>query len=207
MTKAEKPYKPYRYSKPRSYRKLFLLAVEGKKTEKQYFSLPVLKSPTVRVECLPSGSDSSPMDVLQRMKSRLREEGFKTKKDEAWLVVDRDSWKDDHLDTLHQWTTEKPSYHLAVSNPKFEYWLLLHFEDGHGVATAKECDARLKKYLPNYNKSIDSTKITREQIDKAIDRAILRNIPPCKNWPRDPGKTTVYILVKNILKALYEQKT
>ena len=205
MTKVEKPYKPYRYSKPRSYRKLFLLAVEGKKTEPQYFALPVLKSPTVHVECLPSGSDSSPKRVLQRMETRLREEALKAG-DEAWLVVDRDNWKDEDLDLLYQWTTNKPNnYHLAVSNPKFEYWLLLHFEDGQNVTSAKACDERLKKYLPNYNKSINSTKITREQINKAIARATLRDIPPCKNWPRDPGKTTVYILVKNILKALYEQ--
>ena len=201
MTKIKRPFTSRRYNK------LFLLAVEGKKTERQYFALPDLKSPTVHVECLPSDKDSSPKSVLKRMKKYLYEERLSSK-DEAWLVVDRDSWKDEDLNLLHQWTTDRPNnYHLAVSNPKFEYWLLLHFEDAHGVATAKECDARLKKYLPNYNKGIDSTKITREQIDKAIDRAILRNIPPCKKWPREPGKTTVYMLVKNIREALDKQKT
>jgi len=56
--------------------------------------------------------------------------------DRAWIVVDADSWPEDQLLELHGWSTEDSRYGLAVSNPKFEFWLLLHFEDGNGAATS-----------------------------------------------------------------------
>jgi len=84
-----------------------------------------------------------------------------------------------------------------MSNPKFEYWLLLHFEDGSGVRSSGDCSERLKKYLPNYNKGIDIKRITPERILEAIYRAEKRDSPPCMDWPRGVG-TTVYRLVKSL---------
>ena len=121
--------------------------------------------------------------------------------DEAWLVVDKDQWGDEQLMQLYDWAQTRNNYGFALSNPKFEYWLLLHFEDGTGIASSRDCDARLKRQLPNYNKGIDAGKISRKQIDDAIRRAKLRDNPPCIDWPRTFGSTTVYRLVENILKV------
>ena len=193
QTKIERPYKD------RRYRKLFVLAVEGRKTEQEYFAIFTQKGSVVKVECLPSGSNCSPGKVLRRMAARLRKEALKPS-DEAWLVVDRDEWQDEQLSPLHAWTKQKANYSLAVSNPKFEYWLVLHFEDGRGVVTARDCDARLRQYLPDYDKGIDGKKITPERIDQAIRRARLRDDPPCEDWPRKTG-STVYKLAASILAA------
>ncbi|MBR5998701.1 MAG: RloB domain-containing protein, partial [Deltaproteobacteria bacterium] len=127
-----------------------MLSVEGRKTEQEYFNLFKEKGSLVTVLCLRSSSRSSPTDVLQRMKKHLKKEPLEGS-DEAWLVVDYDQWPPEHFYKLHAWTQQKDKCFLAVSNPKFEYWLLLHFEDGRGVATPKECDTRLKKHLPNYS--------------------------------------------------------
>ena len=88
-----------------------------------------------------------------------------------------------------------------VSNPKFEYWLLLHFEDGTRITSSRNCSERLKGYMPGYDKGIDPQKITRDMIDNAVKRARQRDNPPCIDWPRSIGVTTVYKLIENILRT------
>ncbi len=108
------------------------------------------------------------------MEKHLKEEGLK-KSDEAWLVTDKDQWNDDQLTQLHYWSQKEDTYGFALSNPKFEYWLLLHFEDGSNVSSARDCSQRLKRYLPEYDKGIDVPKFTGEMIDHAIRRAKQRD--------------------------------
>jgi hypothetical protein len=84
-----------------------------------------------------------------------------------------------------------------LSNPKFEYWLLLHFEDGNGVGTSRECTDRLIAHLPNYQKgSVDTRKLL-AGVNDAVERAKRRDNPKCVDWPKMTG-TTVYRLVEKI---------
>lgn len=182
----------------RRYRKLFVIAAEGVKTEPQYFAIFNDQQAVIRVNCLKGSNDSSPPQVLKRMEDHLRREDLKSS-DEAWLVVDKDQWTDEQLALLHAWSLKRDNYGFALSNPKFEYWLLLHFEDGTGIKSSQDCSDRLKRYIPGYNKGIDSRKITRKRIDEAIRRARLRDSSPCADWPRSFGGTTVYKLVESIL--------
>lgn len=183
----------------RRYRKLFVIAAEGVKTEPQYFSLFTDQKSVIRVNCLKGKHDSSPLQVLKRMEVYLKKQDIKNT-DQAWLVVDKDQWTDEQLSQLHEWSQKKKNYYFALSNPKFEYWLLLHFEDGAGVASSRDCSARLKRYLPDYDKGIDIRKISKDMIDNAISRAMARDNPPCEDWPKSIG-TTVYKLVQNILES------
>lgn len=180
----------------RPYRKLFIIAVEGVKTEPLYFGIFNDHNSTINVKCL-KGTSSSPSRVLKRMKYYIEREGLK-KSDAAWLVVDKDCWTDGQLALLYEWSQTEENYGLALSNPKFEYWLLLHFEDGRGVANSRDCSDRLKKHMPNYDKGIDPRKITRVMIEDAIRRARQRDNPPCDKWPLTMG-TTVYKLVNKLI--------
>ena len=185
----------------RRYRKLFVIAVEGAMTEQQYFAIFNDQQSVIHVNCLKSGSDSSPLHVLKRMEDYLRREGLKSS-DEAWLVVDKDQWTDEQLSQLYIWAQKRENHGFALSNPKFEYWLLLHFEKGIGITSSRDCSDRLKeKHLPGYDKSIDVRKFPRERIEDAIRHARLRDNPPCKDWPRIFGSTTVYKLVENLLRS------
>ncbi len=188
----------------RRYKKLFLIAAEGIKTEPIYFGIFTDDTSIVRVSCLKGKHGSSPPQVLKRMTDHLASEGLKSS-DEAWLVVDKDQWTDEQLMQLHQWSLQQQNYGFALSNPKFEYWLLLYFEDGTGVTSSRDCTDRLKRWIPDYDKGIDTRKITPSQIDDAIRRAKKRDHPPCEDWPRSLGQTTVYRLIENILKARTEQ--
>ena len=149
------------------------------------------------IHCL-KGKGSSPLQVLGRMKNYIKQEGLKVS-DEAWLIVDKDQWSEADLNQLHAWAEERVNYGLAVSNPQFEYWLLLHFEDGHDIANAQDCMTRLKRHLPHYDKGVEVERVTAASIEAAVKRAEQRDNPPCKDWPRKPGSTTVYRLVRKIL--------
>ena len=180
----------------RRYKRMFIIAAEGTVTEPEYFSLFDEQS-IVRVKCLRNRGNLPPKEALRRVREYVRKEGLK-KGDEAWLVVDKDRWPDEHLAELHAWATSRKNHGLALSNPKFEYWLLLHFEEAGGVTTSGDCDRQLDKHLPNYNKHIEPQHFTADRIQGAAARAKKRDTPPCADWPRKPG-TTVYRLVERIL--------
>lgn len=181
----------------RNYRQLFVVSVEGAKTEKQYFHILKKLSTNCTIECLSHKSKSSPRSVLSRMKNFLQSNTLR-KHDEAWLVVDKNNWSDQQLLELHHWKQKRNCYGLAVSNPKFEYWLLLHFEDGTGILSSQECTMRLNQYISNYDKGIPARKLTLNSVRNAIRRAEQRDNPPCSDWPRHMGNTTVYRLVEKI---------
>lgn len=181
------------------YRKLFVLVTEGKKTEPQYFSIFQGKNFNVTIKCL-KGAASAPPHLLRRIKRYIKEEGLEPG-DEAWLILDKDQWTDEQLQELTKWANSEENLGLALSNPHFEFWLLLHFEDGLSITSVRNCRMRLERYLPNYDKSLEQTKITYEQVEEAIRRAEQIDDPPCVSWPKKLGSTTVYRLVKNILEA------
>ena len=182
----------------RRYKRLFLIATEGNKTEPQYFALLNEEVVLVQVQVVKGQHDSAPKHVLSRMEEHVRKQRLLAG-DEAWLVIDKDQWSQEQIGDLHDWTQLHANRALAVTNPKFEFWLLLHFEDGAGVSTPQDCKQRLKRYLPNYDKGIGHGQISLLQVQDAIERAKRRDQPPCADWPRMAGASTVYRLVAKIL--------
>lgn len=193
-----------RLSRPREgtrrYRTLFFVATEGSVSEPQYFSMLGNRGASVCVKCLKRGTGNAPKHVLRDMRRWLAEKGLRAG-DQAWIVVDTDSWPEQQLLELHRWAAGDPRYGLAVSNPKFEFWLLLHFEDGNGAATSAQCTRRLQRHLPHYDKGIRATDFPAGTVEQAAKRARKRNTLPCPDWPRTPPGTTVYRLVDEIMAA------
>ncbi len=201
------PRKRRRFVRPqgeRRYRKMFVLATEGSKTESQYFEIFKDRNLVVHIEFLKKKGDSAPPQVLDRMRNYLKRKGLKDS-DEAWLVVDKDQWTDYQLLQLYEWAQEADNYGFALSNPKFEFWLLLHFENGDGVSNSKTCSRKLERHMPGCEKGIDARKISNHRIEKAVERAKNRDKPACRDWPRNTGRT-VYRLVENILKSRSSQE-
>lgn len=204
MTKQQRTYIPQRVSRGRQYSVLYIISPEGK-TEKEYFSaldkiIKQRKDNKKTIKPLNPDNKSDPKHVQKRMDNYLQNKN-KNPKYEAWLVVDVDNRDEDKLGSLYNWQKNRANYGLAVSNPSFEFWLLLHFEEGTDITSSKDCINRLesKGYLPNYSKTkIDSRKITIDHINNAIRRAKIIDSPPCKTWPQTTG-TTVYKLVEKIL--------
>ncbi len=183
----------------RRYKRMYILAVEGAVTEIQYFNILNNENIVVHIHCLRGNHKSAPKNVLERMEKYLNINELNDN-DQAWLVVDKDQWTDGQLNELFQWSQQKDNYGFALSNPKFEYWLLLHFEDGNGVSNSRQCTDKLKLHLPDYQKHINPREFTIDKIKRAIQRAKIKDNPPCSDWPRSTG-TTVYRLVEQIMKC------
>ena len=110
--------------------------------------------------------------------------------------MDRDQWTDEQLEGVLL-GCRASTFNLAVSNPQFEYWLLLHFEDGSGVSSSRDCTQRLMRYLPNFDKGHLEIQKLEPGIPDAIHRAEAKDTPPCEDWPKTNG-STVYRLVKSL---------
>lgn len=169
----KKPYSVRRQEGNKRYRPIILIGTEGTDTEPDYFNLvrSIFNSVTIKI-CPSRGmKGSSPDRVLKRMRSELALTPLKKDRgDQAWIVIDRDQWTNEQFDHVFDWEKEKSHYHVAISNPKFEYWLLLHFYNASGIRTPREVEEKLLKYLPNYNKHLSSGDISKEGILEAIER-------------------------------------
>ncbi len=102
-------------------------------TEPKYFQRIKARwhSPRVHIEVMnrDDASESSPSSVLSTL-DRFARQFMLRDGDQLWLVIDRDSqsWKPKEMAEVGRACQQK-NYYLAVSNPCFELWLLLHFED------------------------------------------------------------------------------
>lgn len=179
----------------RDYRRVFVIATEGAATERLYFMcfrdqvVPAMK-------IISRKGDSSPSAVLKAINHEIAKRGLALS-DEAWVVLDRDSWTDEQLSEIARWAEQDERYNLAVSNPQFEFWLLLHLEDGHGVQSRRECETRLRRALPSFRKNrVECDKFC-PHVEIAIDRAREKDHGR-EDWPDKTG-STVYRLVERIL--------
>jgi hypothetical protein len=180
--------------------KLFIIATEGKETEKQYFEM--FHSTRIKVKVLPTGDDgkSAPEYVLERLDA-FKEQYDLNEEDMLWLVLDIDRWGDKNLSQVCSQARQK-NYYLAISNPCFEVWLYLHFDNLHPQdRTCREFKARLRTLLGSYNSSNLDLSQYKPKIADAIKRGKLLHPPSSHNWPPTLG-THVYKLVEILLESL-----
>ena len=187
----------------RKQRRRIVLSCEGEITEIEYFNYLRDLRDDVYVDFVENREHKSAPDlVLKDLINYLRTNPLK-KNDEAWMVIDRDDWPPKQIEgvivSLKNIKTQGECF-LAMTNPKIEFWILLHFEDGNGVSTAIDCDRRLKKkYMPNYKKHIRNYNNWKDVdcIKKAIERARKLDVEHCE-WPQTKG-STLYRLVEKLL--------
>lgn len=88
--------------------------------------------------------------------------------DEVWCVFDRDSHE--RFDEAIQMARDN-GFHLAVSNPCIELWLLLHFRDSPGAREREDLHRMLRKrLLPGYDKHLDFA-LFEDHVETACTRA------------------------------------
>lgn len=175
----------------------FVIATEGNITEPDYFDK--FKRKGLSIQVAHKATNSSPMDVLKVLRKAIKERQLE-ENDEAWMVIDRDNWPVEQIESvlasLKKIKTRGKCF-LAMTNPKIEFWVVLHFEDGNGICTACECDRRLKKYMPDYDKHLEKWKLGFDCVRQAIERARKLDVEHCE-WPQTKG-STLYRLVEKLL--------
>lgn len=89
----------------RRYKRVFVIATEGDKTEPGYFSMLNGLTDDVHIKCISSNKASSPDKVLKKLKKHLKENPLSAG-DESWLVIDKDNWTNEQIEPLLQWVSE-----------------------------------------------------------------------------------------------------
>ena len=101
--------------------------------------------------------------------------------DKMCLIVDRDkkSFKEEQYNYVKE-ECKKKNFKFFVTNPCFEFWLLLHFDEVHSInreellenkrvnSKVRYVQSELKKYFP-YNKNRYNAELLIEKIDLAIE--------------------------------------
>lgn len=194
--------------------RVFVVAAEDTYAPEQYFEhLPL---PRVKVVVLPTPKNSglsSPAHVVDRLKNAFT--GVTQKRqvqtgDEFWVCLDTDHhMNDSHLKGTLQALTHarQAGFELAVSNPCFELWLLLHHEDvapGYTFPNSAAVETTLKTKLNGYNKtSINAGMFPLSKVTDAIRRARALEVTPddpVGYWPETTG-TRMYRLLEKALQG------
>ena len=167
--------------------RLIVIASEGKDTERIYFKA-----------------------LLNDYKSQYELEAD----DELWLVVDKDRWTEAMLSRVATECALVVSMHMALSNPCFELWLLLHLEDAASLTPeeqmlwmknrrkSKNADpylkVRLRQKMGSYHEAAYDAEMLIVHVEEAIARAKVLDKNPSDRWPQTLG-TRVYLLAESVM--------
>lgn len=136
-----------------------IISCEGAKTEYGYFE-GIRKSlrmePNKIIVVKPQGSD--PLGVVREAVDERAERQHNqqwVEEDMAWAVFDGDEHIANNRDNWRGALrlAQESDIRLAISNPSFEYWYLLHYQDQTGHLTRQRAIRLLKDHLPMYEKA------------------------------------------------------
>ncbi len=156
----------------RQQKSLILFGLEGKnKTEKNYFS----NFQQIRGKFIirwASGNATDPVGIVENIKRDILKKSLK-EGDRAFAVFDMD------IDPLKEAAVEKArnlakgqNIELITSNPCFEVWFVLHFEDSTAsYNSSKDVINKLRTYITGYKKSDDVFEVLQGRMKDAILRA------------------------------------
>jgi len=179
----------------RKPKKFFYVATEGDKTEPHYLSMfKPHREAGIQIKVLPSRDKSSPEEVLTRLIVHLKQNWRNG--DEAWLLIDRDAWPEQTINTVCR-EAKKKNYFVAVSNPCFELWLYLHLKDNRLFSTRQDCQKELQKIFFGYSKADFDLSLLRPRVTDAIRRAQSLDENLSDPWPQKQG-TRVYQLIQKL---------
>lgn len=132
--------------------RLFIVACEDTYAPKQYFD--IFEIPRVQIHVVPTEDGrSSPQHVLDRLLNFEHADY-----DQRWLLLDVDHrGSGSHLRNLVETLSEakRQEVNVAICNPCFELWLLLHHRDEGACTRFADCsdvERTLREVLGGYNK-------------------------------------------------------
>ena len=187
----------------RRRRRSVLILSEGTRTEPRYFTdLKNHLKDQAGLSIIVDGL--APSEGLTGLHKRVgREIVTRPELDEIWCVIDDDergAAVTDFCNRVHALATSKtPRIRVAISNPCFEYWLLLHFNDTrkkyHGSPGRSACAQvikELKSHLKDYEKNSRPFEKIKDQMSVAIAPAKI---------PREEGASSTEVgkLVERLL--------
>ena len=167
------------------------MIVEGKNSEPAYFDWLKQKSlikEDFNLKVEKSTGATSAKNLLSRAE-RIRKNNPEAI---VCVVLDRDRNSSEILDALRKWQLQHSAQtRVAISIPKFEIFLLMHYMSVDGLNTPEVIDATMEKIQPGYKRqklpkmvgcgienvyqAIDAAKLKKNQLPErnAYDLAVL----------------------------------
>jgi hypothetical protein len=196
--------RPLRRSRPsRDPLPRMLVVCEGKVTEPGYFREFAREERNRLVEVIIDDQGGSPKTLVERAASqkkaanreafRMRDDNLKY--DEVWCVFDVDQHP--KLADAHQQARDN-GIRIAVSNPCFELWLLLHYQEQTAFIERTKAAVLLRGHVKGYEKHVDYSRF-RAAYEDAVRRASQLTRRHSENGTEGGNpSTTVYELTERI---------
>jgi hypothetical protein len=198
--------------------RIIVLAFEGNNTEEIYFDelkaseifddslifLHLLKRPK-------NDTNSAPNHVFKKLKKEAKDEYNFEQGDELWMIIDTDNWK--NIPEIILECKNQNNMFVAVSNPSFEFWLLLHIKDiaeysqdelksilqNRKISNKKNyIDSKIIEVIGSYNKSNPKPELYIPTISNAIRQAKQLDINK-DDFPKSLG-SHVYKIAEKLIK-------
>jgi len=193
----------------RSPGRCILIVCEGAETEPNYFEnlKDYLKLSTIQVKI--KDRAGAPITLVDEARVQIEKRERETKEDRMnahefeaiWCVFDVENPNENQTFDRAVRVADQRNYHLAVSNPAFEYWYLLHFDPAttRPFANGREVKTYLQRFIPDYHESMPIFNQLKDSTQKAIQRArsLLENHPQGDQRFPNPS-TQVYLLVEEM---------
>jgi len=151
---------------------VIVIICEGEKTEVIYFNdlkqLIGRQSPiTIKTIRKTGVTPSRLVSYAKKMASDLDIDPGRG--DQVWCVFDVDDRDDKEIHKTRCLAQAK--INLAISNPCFELWYLLHFEGSSGHLDQTQARRKLEKYIPGYQKNRSVMADIQALLTNAIENA------------------------------------
>lgn len=165
----------------RSPRKTLLVFCEGDRTEPEYLNA-LRREPAVRevaavdIRVYPGAGGCAPLTLVEMaIAERKRTDDEEGEIDEFWCVFDVE-WPKNHPH-LRQAVAKARDHQIevAISNPCFELWLILHFQDHTAFLDTAAAERKRRQLDRGTGKGIDAspymaTRTVARQRARALDR-------------------------------------
>jgi hypothetical protein len=181
-----------------------LLVCEGRITEKEYFESlrHETRNPLLVVQVV--GDGESPKTVVEhavRLQKDAARQAWAAKDEnllynEVWCVFDRDEHP--RIPEALQQAGDN-GIQVAFSNPCFELWLLLHFQEQRKALSRAEAAKHLRVFIPRYEKAVPFGRVYPLYRDAVRRAAELAEWQTKRGCARENPFTDVYILTERIL--------
>lgn len=207
----------FRESNTTEREKIFVLAFEGNITEEKYFSESKnsnkFNDELIYLHLLNRKKDdtnSAPNHVFNKLKKEAKDEYNFKKEDELWMIIDTDRWK--NIPNIIESCKELENMFVAVSNPCFEFWLLLHIKDiqeydakelelilqNKKTGNRNYVETKIVEIVGSYNKTHFKVDDFLPNIDTAVSRA--KNLDQANTeYPTKLG-SHIYKLIEKLRK-------
>jgi hypothetical protein len=188
--------RPHRQPKPR-----FLIVCEGKVTEPRYFKdVQHAERSLIDLQIEPGGTPRTLVERAVKLKREADRKARKLKDDnqkyeEVWCVFDIDEHP---LVPEAKDRAKANGIEMAISNPCFELWALLHFQDQSAHIERGRVQHVCRQLMPGYEKRLNYETLRPKYSDA------LRRAHDLERWHDSRGtaganpSTAVYKLVGRI---------